>query len=145
MHRVPRRAELIALVAAVELQRKVHDVYRRDAGWEAAAAAVEQAKAQPWFEAAQAAGVGLRPRDSWKWYARLMDYDPVPHLEGASMPIPAGRYTVRAVAEDFAGNRAPRGTSQSRSAWGSDGVKRDKSRPARGHRLRIDSTIGARE
>ncbi len=75
-----------SIADAVALDRVVAEVYRTDSGWEAARLAVEEASNEPWFEDAP---VGIQSRDSWnwRWYATLMDHDPLPSLSGLGIPI----------------------------------------------------------
>jgi hypothetical protein len=71
---------------AVTLDRLITNVYRQEAGWDSARAAIEAAREEPWFEDA---GIGLQDPDSWnwRWYRTFMDYDPVPELSALAIPL----------------------------------------------------------
>ncbi len=72
---------------AAALERAIRQVYRRDAGWDEARAAVVAARAEPWFEDAE---IELHPRESaaWRWLRDLpMDLDPIPLLEALEIPL----------------------------------------------------------
>lgn len=68
---------------AVELDRRIVNVYRTNTGWEEVTEALRQVSSEDWFKDA---GLGLESRDSrnWQWYRRFMDYDPMPVLKNLS-------------------------------------------------------------
>ena len=71
---------------ALELDRRVIEVYRSDRGWDEARAAIEEVSTEPWFTDAN---IGVQPRDTWnwKWLRTFMDYDPLPELRELEIPI----------------------------------------------------------
>jgi len=74
------------IAEAIELERLTRQVQRTDEGWDDLDRAVEAAKSKPWYEAA---GSPDRPDPSnprSSWYARIMDYDPVPALRAIRVP-----------------------------------------------------------
>lgn len=80
-----KKYEPAAISKAAEIDRLVTNVYRTDSGWDEAAKRIEEVKDEHWFKDA---GLGLQPKDSWnwKWYGRLLDYDPLPEMKKQSMP-----------------------------------------------------------
>jgi pimeloyl-ACP methyl ester carboxylesterase len=73
--------------AALKLDRQITEVYRKNLGWEAAKAAIDEAKGEKWFADA---ALGIQSEDSWnwKWYRDLpFDLDPMPLLRDLTIPL----------------------------------------------------------
>jgi pimeloyl-ACP methyl ester carboxylesterase len=73
-------AEVLALL------RTRRESYRTQ-DWEQLQQAIEAARARPWFERWANPNLPDQSSTSYRWYRRVMDYDPLPVLKGLKIPV----------------------------------------------------------
>jgi len=74
------------IAEAIELERLTRQIQRNDESWEDFDRAIEVAKSKSWYEAAGSPGRPDPSNPRSAWYARIMDYDPVPALRAIRVP-----------------------------------------------------------
>jgi len=74
------------VAAAIGLLRAAQAVYRTDRDWDRLAEQDATASRAPWYAVARI-GIAKRTDGWWRWYAALMDDDPVPALSRLRIPL----------------------------------------------------------
>jgi len=74
------------IARATDLNKKAEQVYRTNTGWVEASSELSVYQNESWYKDA---GLGLQSQDSWnwKWYAKIMDFDPAPYINTLSCPM----------------------------------------------------------